>query len=91
MRRESRTAEVYAKRVMIPVDRASGVQFVRASWLQQFMRLKLGPSSTPRRVRQAALRPGGGSVVASGRIKATDPSASPSRSCRVLSRARRVA
>jgi len=72
-KRESRTAETYARRVVIPVDRATGVQFVRTGWLQEFMRLTLGSSSTPTRARKAMLRAGWKVRGKNGRIKATNP------------------
>jgi len=71
--RESRSAEAYAKRVLIPVDRETGVLFVHAGWFQHFMRLALGASSTPQRARQALLRTGWRVRGRDGRIKATDP------------------
>jgi len=69
-RRESRTVELYARRLLVPVDRA-GVHFVRANWLQQFMRLAVGSSSTPQRARQAMLRAGWRVRGREGRIKAS--------------------
>jgi hypothetical protein len=70
--RESSTADTYARRVLAPVDRETGVQFVHAGWLQHFMRLSLGASATPQRARQAMLRAGWRVRGRDGRIKATD-------------------
>jgi hypothetical protein len=72
-RRESRSAEDYAKRVLIPVDRETGVQFVPAGWLQRFMGMRLGSGTTPHRARQALLSSGWQVRGRDGRIKATEP------------------
>ncbi len=72
-KRESKAAEVYARRVLIPVDRKTGVRLVHAGWFQHFMRLRLGASSTSQRARQAILRAGWRVRGQDGRIKATDP------------------
>jgi hypothetical protein len=72
-KRESKAAEVYARRVLIPVDRKTGVRFVHAGWFQHFMRLRLGSASTAQRARQAILRAGWKVRGRDGRIKATDP------------------
>ena len=71
--RERKDAEAYAKRVLIPRDRKTGVRFVHAGWFQQFMRLQLGASATPQRTRQALLDEGWQVRGRAGRIKATPP------------------
>lgn len=73
--REARTAEQYARRVVIPCDGEIGVRFVGASWFQQFVRLRLGASATPHRARQAVLATGWQVRGRHGRIKATNPHA----------------
>jgi hypothetical protein len=72
-KRESRGAEVYARRALVPVDRDTGVLFVPAGWFQHFMRLRLGSSSTPHQIRQTMLRAGWRTRGHDGRIKATEP------------------
>jgi hypothetical protein len=59
--------------MVIPCDTATGVRFVQAGWFQHFMRLRLGPSSTPQKARQAMLGAGWQIRGHRGRIKATDP------------------
>ncbi len=71
--RESRAAETYARRMVVLHDVTTGVRFVHAGWLQQFMRLRLGASATPQRARQAILRAGWTVRGRDGRMKATDP------------------
>ncbi len=71
--RESTAAEPYARRVLIPGDRTTGERFVHAGWFQHFMRLRIGSSATPQRVKQALLRDGWLQRGHEGRIKATEP------------------
>lgn len=72
-RRTSATAEAYARRMLVPVDRQTGVWFVHAGWFQQFMRLQLGSNTTPHRTKQMMLRAGWRMRGRDGRIKATNP------------------
>jgi hypothetical protein len=74
--RERNDAEAYAKRMLVPCDVETGVRFVHAGWFQHFMRLRLGPSSTPQKARQAMLGAGWQVRGQRGRIKATDPNTS---------------
>ncbi len=73
---DSKAAETYAKHLLIPADRTTGVRFVHAGWLQHFMRLRLGASSTPQHARQAMLDEGWRVRGRDGRIKATEPGGS---------------
>ena len=72
-RDDRHAAEAYGRRVVIPVDAKTGVRFVHASWFQRFMGLRLGPSTTPQKTRQALLRAGWQTRGRDGRIKATRP------------------
>ena len=72
--RESRSAEAFARRVLIPVDGKTGVRFVRGEWFQRYMRLSLGPSATPHQARDDdPERRLEGARAETGRIKATNP------------------
>jgi hypothetical protein len=72
-RRESGSAEAYARRMLVPIDRETRVRFVLAGWLQEFMRRRLGSSTTPHRTKQTMMRAGWRMRGKDGRIKATDP------------------
>ena len=72
-RHESKTAEAYARRVLIPRDKDAGVRFVRTSWFQHFIRLRLGSSATPHQARNALLAAGWAVRGKKGQIRATEP------------------
>jgi hypothetical protein len=73
-RRESRSAEAYARRMLVPRDH-TGSRYVVASWWQHFARLCLGSSSTPQRARQTMLGAGWRMRPGDGRILVREPGA----------------